>query len=86
MGYPLPLRRGFLVRPRAIALLLGATGMLLSEFEEAFPHWMPQVLFPDHDGRVDRLAFGDRFARCPMCPQPGSVMPERYLQFAKTAL
>ena len=38
------LRGGFLVRPLAIALVLGATGMLFSEFEEAFPPldaWVP---------------------------------------------
>ena len=45
------LRGGFLVRPLAIALVLGATGMLFSEFEEAFPPldaWVPHVLFPSH--------------------------------------
>src|SRR5271165_4824818 len=45
------LRGGFLVRPLVIALALGATGMLFSEFEEAFPPldaWVPQVLFPSH--------------------------------------
>ena len=45
------LRGGFLVRPLAIALVLGATGMLFSEFEEAFPPLdalVPQVLFPSH--------------------------------------
>ena len=45
------LRGGFLVRPLAIALVLGATGMLFSEFEEAFPAldaWVPHVLFPSH--------------------------------------
>jgi uncharacterized membrane protein len=45
------LRGGFLVRPLVIALVLGATGMLFSEFEEAFPPldaWVPHVLFPSH--------------------------------------
>ena len=45
------LRGGFLVRPLAIALLLGAAGAFLSELEEAFPaarDWVPQALFPSH--------------------------------------
>src|SRR5271165_6376479 len=53
------LRGGFLVRPLVIALALGATGMLFSEFEEAFPPldaWVPQVLFPSHaDPQVAQL-------------------------------
>ena len=43
------LRGGFLVRPLAIALLLGAAGALLSQFEEVFPAargLVPQALFP----------------------------------------
>ncbi len=43
------LRGGFLVRPLAIALLLGAAGAFISEFEEAFPAargWVPRALFP----------------------------------------
>lgn len=43
------LRGGFLVRPLAIALLLGAAGAFISEFEEEFPAargLVPQALFP----------------------------------------
>ncbi len=43
------LRGGFLVRPLAIALLLGAAGALISQFEEQFPAvraWVPRALFP----------------------------------------
>ena len=43
------LRGGFLVRPLAIALLLGAAGAIFSELEEAFPElgaWLPHTLFP----------------------------------------
>jgi uncharacterized membrane protein len=45
------MRGGFLVRPLAIALLLGATGALFSELEEAYPAldvWVPHALFPSH--------------------------------------
>jgi uncharacterized membrane protein len=43
------LRGGFLVRPLAIALLLGAAGALLSDLEEALPaisELVPRALFP----------------------------------------
>jgi uncharacterized membrane protein len=43
------LRGGFLIRPLAIALMLGAVGALLSSFEESFSEvssWVPKVLFP----------------------------------------
>jgi len=43
------LRGGFLVRPMAIALLLGVAGASLSQLEEAFPvlrALVPQTLFP----------------------------------------
>jgi uncharacterized membrane protein len=43
------LRGGFLVRPLAIALVLGAAGAVLSSLEESFgevSRWVPQVLFP----------------------------------------
>jgi uncharacterized membrane protein len=43
------LRGGFLVRPLAIALVLGATGATLSSLEESFTEvsrWIPTVLFP----------------------------------------
>ena len=43
------LRGGFLVRPMAIALLLGVSGAVLSSMEERYPWmnaWVPQVLFP----------------------------------------
>jgi uncharacterized membrane protein len=45
------LRGGFLVRPLAIALILGAIGALLSWFEESHPSigdWVPRVLFLSH--------------------------------------
>jgi uncharacterized membrane protein len=43
------LRGGFLIRPFAVALLLGLVGALLSSAEEAFPAlqaWVPTILFP----------------------------------------
>jgi uncharacterized membrane protein len=43
------LRGGFLIRPFAVALLLGLVGALLSSAEEAFPTlqtWVPTILFP----------------------------------------
>ena len=52
------LRGGFLVRPLAIALVLGATGMLFSEFEEAFPPldaWVP-LLMEASPRKTDRTA------------------------------
>jgi uncharacterized membrane protein len=56
------LRGGFLVRPLVIALLLGAAGMLLSEFEEVFPAlqaWVPHALFPSHsDPQVAQVILG----------------------------
>ncbi|HXX45367.1 MAG TPA: DUF2254 domain-containing protein [Candidatus Acidoferrales bacterium] len=45
------LRGGFLVRPLAIALILGGVGALLSWFEELHPSigdWVPRVLFLSH--------------------------------------
>jgi len=45
------LRGGFLVRPLAIALVLGAAGALSSWLEEDFPavsNWVPHALFPSH--------------------------------------
>lgn len=49
------LRGGFLVRPLAIAVFLGATGALLSSLEESMPEisaWIPNILFPSHDDPV----------------------------------
>jgi uncharacterized membrane protein len=46
------LRGGFLVRPLAIAVLLGLCGAVLSSIEEATPMlvaWIPTTLFPSHD-------------------------------------
>ncbi len=46
------LRGGFLVRPLAIAVILGAAGALLSSLEESLPGisaWIPNTLFPSHD-------------------------------------
>jgi uncharacterized membrane protein len=43
------LRGGFLIRPLAIALVLGTGGAVLSSLEESFSQvsgWIPQVLFP----------------------------------------
>jgi uncharacterized membrane protein len=43
------LRGGFLVRPLAIALFLGAAGAILSSLEETIPAlsaWLPETLFP----------------------------------------
>ena len=43
------LRGGFLIRPLAIALVLGAAGAVLSSLEESFTgvgRWIPTVLFP----------------------------------------
>jgi uncharacterized membrane protein len=43
------LRGGFLVRPLAIALVLGAAGAVLSSLEESFTgvgRWIPTILFP----------------------------------------
>ena len=43
------LRGGFLIRPLAIALVLGAAGAVLSSLEESFTQvgrWIPTVLFP----------------------------------------
>jgi uncharacterized membrane protein len=43
------LRGGFLIRPLAIALVLGGAGALLSWLEEAIPgasDWVPKVMFP----------------------------------------
>jgi uncharacterized membrane protein len=43
------LRGGFLIRPLAIALVLGTAGAVLSSLEESFSevgNWIPQVLFP----------------------------------------
>jgi len=45
------LRGGFLVRPLAIALVLGSTGAFLSWIEETVPgasDWVPRALFPSH--------------------------------------
>jgi len=46
------LRGGFLIRPLAIAMVLGATGAVLSSMEEAIPGisaWIPSTLFPSHE-------------------------------------
>jgi uncharacterized membrane protein len=43
------MRVGFLIRPLLIALIIGASGMYLSFFEEMHPHirnWVPSALFP----------------------------------------
>src|SRR5271166_2999714 len=43
------LRGGFLIRPLAIALVLGAAGAVLSSLEESISEvssWVPKVLFP----------------------------------------
>src|SRR5664280_3079514 len=46
------LRGGFLIRPLAIAMILGAAGAVLSSLEEAIPGisaWIPSTLFPSHE-------------------------------------
>ena len=46
------LRGGFLVRPLAIAVILGAVGALLSSLEESLPGisaWIPSTLFPSRE-------------------------------------
>jgi uncharacterized membrane protein len=46
------LRGGFLVRPLAIALILGIVGATLSSLEEQVPQisaWIPSTLFPSHE-------------------------------------
>lgn len=46
------LRGGFLVRPLAIALMLGLAGAMLSWIEELFPAFsavVPKMLFPSHE-------------------------------------
>jgi uncharacterized membrane protein len=56
------LRGGFLVRPLAIALALGAAGATLSWLEELFPFidaWVPAVLFPSRsDPQVAQVILG----------------------------
>jgi uncharacterized membrane protein len=45
------LRGGFLIRPLAIAMILGTAGAALSSLEEAIPSisaWIPNTLFPSH--------------------------------------
>jgi uncharacterized membrane protein len=46
------LRGGFLIRPLAIALILGIVGAVLSSLEESMPQigaWIPYTLFPSHE-------------------------------------
>ncbi|HEX7565591.1 MAG TPA: DUF2254 domain-containing protein [Bradyrhizobium sp.] len=46
------LRGGFLIRPLAIAMMLGIAGAVLSSLEEAIPGisaWIPSTLFPSHE-------------------------------------
>jgi len=46
------LRGGFLIRPLAIALILGTAGATLSSLEESTPAisaWIPATLFPSHE-------------------------------------
>jgi uncharacterized membrane protein len=56
------LRGGFLVRPLAIALILGCAGALLSWLEEIDPSigdWVPRVLFLSHsDPQVAQVILG----------------------------
>jgi hypothetical protein len=45
-------RGGFLIRPLVIAMILGASGAVLSSLEEAIPGiraWIPSTLFPSHE-------------------------------------
>ncbi len=46
------LRGGFLIRPLLLAVVLGATGAIVSSLEEAVPlvsAWVPRTLFPSHE-------------------------------------
>jgi uncharacterized membrane protein len=56
------LRGGFLLRPLAIALSLGAFGAVLSWTEESFPEltsWTPKIIFPSHaDPQVAQVILG----------------------------
>jgi uncharacterized membrane protein len=56
------LRGGFLIRPLAIALILGCAGALLSSLEEAVPAvsgWVPKALFPSHaDPQMAQVILG----------------------------
>jgi len=56
------LRGGFLIRPLAIALALGAAGAILSSLEEQFRFvggWVPEVLFPSRqDPGVAQIILG----------------------------
>jgi len=60
VGYNL--RGGFLIRPLAIALILGCAGTLLSSLEEADPAisaWVPKALFPSHaDPQMAQVILG----------------------------
>ena len=60
LGYNL--RGGFLIRPLAIALILGCAGTLLSSLEEAVPalsEWVPKALFPSHaDPQMAQVILG----------------------------
>ena len=57
------LRGGFLIRPLAIAILLGLIGAGLSATEEALPGigaWVPQILFPSReDPQVAQIILSD---------------------------
>ena len=57
------LRGGFLIRPFAIAIFLGATGAVLSSLEETVPAigaWVPSVLFPSRsDPQVAQVILSD---------------------------
>jgi len=56
------LRGGFLVRPLAVTLVLGAAGALFSQLEETFPaagSWVPSLIFPSHaDPTVGQAILG----------------------------
>jgi len=57
------LRGGFLIRPLAIAVLLGIAGAVLSSLEEQVPAisaWIPETLFPSRqDPQVAQAILGD---------------------------
>jgi uncharacterized membrane protein len=56
------LRGGFLIRPLAIALVLGSAGALFSWLEETTPEvsaWIPKAIFPSHaDPQVAQVILG----------------------------
>jgi hypothetical protein len=62
------LRSGYLIRPLVIAMILGASGAVVSSLEEAVPGmkiWIPSTLFPSHEdpGVAQVILFGVRYLK-----------------------